>query len=59
VVLLPGASIDVTLTFASSQAGTFNATLMLVGDDPYNADIRIPLTLSVAQRQLFMPIVRR
>ena len=36
------------LTFtAPLDLGTYDATLIMVGDDPYNPDIRIPITLNV------------
>ncbi len=60
VTLQPGANTTVTLTFtAPTQPGTLTATLILVGDDPYNADIRIPLTLNVFGGKFFLPIARR
>jgi subtilisin family serine protease len=45
-VVLPGAStsIDVGL-YAPVVSGTYTATLWLVADDPYNNDVRLPITL--------------
>lgn len=59
----PGESTTLDLTFTSPEAtGTYTATLMLVGDDPYNPDVRIPLTMNVevpSALQVFIPILRK
>jgi hypothetical protein len=59
----PGESTAIDLTFTSPQeTGTYTATLMLVGDDPYNPDVRIPLTMDVSVppiMQTFIPILRK
>jgi subtilisin family serine protease len=55
-----GGHTHITLTFtAPAEQGTLTATLMLIGDDPYNPDVRIPLTMKVAEAKIFMPIIRR
>jgi subtilisin family serine protease len=55
-----GGHTHITLTFtAPVEQGTVTATLMLIGDDPYNPDVRIPLTMKVAEAKIFMPIIRR
>jgi hypothetical protein len=47
------------LTFtAPMDLGSYDATLIMVGDDPYNPDIRIPITLNVVAEitnKLFLP----
>ncbi len=48
----PGESATISVTFTSpATAGTYTATLMLVGDDPYNPDVRIPLTMNVIENK--------
>jgi subtilisin family serine protease len=53
------ASIDVSFT-APHELGTLTATLWLVGDDPYNPDVRIPLTMNIIELEsMFLPIITR
>ncbi len=50
-VVEPGGTTLVTLAFAPSldMLGTYTATLWLVADDPYNHDVRLPVTLTVGE----------
>ncbi len=59
-VINGGGHTDIKLFFtAPGEEITLNSTLMLVGDDPYHPDVRIPLTMKVAEINIFMPIIRR
>ncbi len=59
-VINGGDSLTINLDFtAPEETGTLTATLRLVGDDPYNPDVRIPLTMNVAEVKIFMPLIRR
>jgi subtilisin family serine protease len=56
----PMSSADITITFtAGADRETKTATLWLVGDDPYNWDVRIPLTMNVGFMQKYLPFVWR
>jgi subtilisin family serine protease len=56
----PGESAAINLTFnAPVETGTFTATLMVVGDDPYNSDVRIPITMNVGTLKIMLPLIRR
>ena len=59
-VINAGESATINLTFTSDLPGSFTATLWLVGDDPYNPDVRIPLTMNVIPVKLFfLPLINR
>jgi hypothetical protein len=50
-----GDSADLNLAFtAPEDPGVYTATLMVVGDDPYNPDIRIPLSMTVEQTEFMI-----
>jgi len=57
----PGESLEVTLTFTSSldMLGSYNSTLWLVADDPYNSDVRLPVNLTVVEElyQVHFPLI--
>jgi subtilisin family serine protease len=56
----PGETVIVDLNFnAPVETGTYTATLMLVGDDPNNSDVRIPITMNVGLEKIFIPIIRK
>jgi subtilisin family serine protease len=57
-VINPGESATINLAFEGQEPGTFNATLWLVGDDPYNPDVRLPLTMNV-WKPFFLPLISR
>ncbi len=62
VMLDSHASTTVQLNFtAPTELGTYTATLIMVGNDPYNPDIRIPLTLNVVETlpRLFLPFTAK
>ncbi len=47
----PGGSTNVTLTFTPSldMLGDYTATLWIVADDPFNSDVRLPITMTVGE----------
>jgi len=56
-VIDPGEAGTIDLLFsAPDNPGTLTATLWLVGDDPTNPDLRIPITLNVLNG-LFLPVI--
>ncbi len=57
-MIQPGGSTTINLTFEAHEPGSVSATLWLVGDDPYNPDVRIPVTMNV-MNPFFLPIIRR
>jgi subtilisin family serine protease len=57
-VINPGESTTINLTFTGQAPGVYNATLWLVGDDPYNNDVRIPLTMNV-WNPFFLPLIHK
>jgi hypothetical protein len=54
----PGESATINLEFIAHGPESLNATLWLVGDDPYNPDVRIPVTMNVLN-PFFLPIIQR
>jgi hypothetical protein len=57
--LAPGESVDITITInAPLSDGVFESVLQLTANEPYNHEVQIPVTLTVGQHMLFLPVVR-